>query len=177
MTPLAPGKTISHYRIIEQLGQGGQATAYKAEDTRLNRLVVVKTLLPELAASETARRRFEREARLASALDHPNICAIYDIGEADGLCYIVMPFIAGRTLKQVINNRPLELSFALSLAIQIADALAAAHARGIVHRDVKPSNIIVNEHGQVKVLDFGLAKMIAGEEGGGNSLNDKSMTE
>lgn len=174
MTPLAPGRTISHYRIIEQLGQGGQATAYKAEDMRLNRLVVLKTLLPELAASETARRRFEREARLASVLDHPNICAIFDIGESEGCFYIVMPFIAGRTLKQVVNGQPLEVLSALSIAIQVADALAAAHSRGIVHRDIKPSNIMVNDQGQVKVLDFGLAKMLAGDE---TQDPDKSMTE
>lgn len=177
MLRLEPGQTFSHYRILEQLGQGGQATAYKAEDVRLQRLVVIKTLLPELAATETARRRFEREARLASALDHPNICAIYDIGETEGLCYIVMPFIAGPTLKQVINNRPLAVNAALSIAIQIADALSAAHARGIVHRDIKPSNIIVNEQGQVKVLDFGLAKMIDGNDHHNNLLHDKSMTE
>lgn len=174
MTPLAPGKTLSHYRIIEQLGQGGQATAYKAEDTRLNRLVVIKTLLPELAASQTARRRFEREARLASVLDHPNICAIFDIGESEGWFYIVMPFIAGQTLKQVVNKQPLQILSALSIAIQIADALVAAHSRGIVHRDIKPSNIIVNEQGQVKVLDFGLAKMLGGDE---IYDPDKSVTE
>lgn len=174
MTPLSPGKTLSHYRIIEQLGQGGQATAYKAEDTRLNRLVVVKTLLPELAASQTARRRFEREAKLASVLDHPNICSIFDIGESEGWFYIVMPFIPGRTLKQVVAGQPLELRSALSIAIQIADALVAAHARGIIHRDIKPSNIIVNDQGQVKVLDFGLAKMLGGDE---VYDPDKSMTE
>ena len=109
MAPLAPGTTISHYEIIEQLGQGGQATAYKARDMRLNRLVVLKTLLPEQAASADARRRFEREARLASALDHPNICTIFDIGESNGLYFIVMPFIEGRTLKEVINKQPLEM--------------------------------------------------------------------
>jgi serine/threonine-protein kinase len=175
MTPLAPGTTLSHYRIIEQLGQGGQATAYKAEDTRLHRSVVVKILLPELAATENARRRFEREARLASALDHPNICAIYDIGQTDGLFYIVMPFVAGRTLKQIIAGQPLEILSALSISIQVADAIVAAHARGIVHRDIKPTNIIVNDQGQVKVLDFGLAKMLAGEEG--HPDYDQSMTE
>ncbi len=175
MTPLAPGTIVSHYRIVEQLGQGGQATAYKATDTRLNRSVVIKVLLPELAASENARRRFEREARLASALDHPNICAIYDIGENDGLFYIVMPFIEGRTLKQIIAGQPLETLSALSIAIQVADAIAAAHGRGIVHRDIKPNNIIVNDQGQVKVLDFGLAKMLASDEGGVD--RDKSMTE
>jgi eukaryotic-like serine/threonine-protein kinase len=177
MLRLEPGQIFSHYRILEQLGQGGQATAYKAEDIRLQRLVVIKTLLPELAATESARRRFEREARLASALDHPNICAIFDIGETEGLYYIVMPFIAGPTLKQVINNHPLAVNAALSIAIQIADALSAAHARGIVHRDIKPSNIIVNEQGQVKVLDFGLAKMIEGDDASNSLLHDKSMTE
>jgi eukaryotic-like serine/threonine-protein kinase len=175
MTPLAPGTTLSHYRILAQLGQGGQATAYKAEDTRLHRLVVVKILLPDQAASETARRRFEREARLASALDHPNICAIYDIGESNGLYYIVMPFIEGRTLKQLISGQPLVAMSALSIAIQIADAIASAHARGIVHRDIKPTNVIVNDQGQVKVLDFGLAKMLSGEEE--KVDRDKSMTE
>jgi serine/threonine-protein kinase len=175
MTPLAPGATFSHYRIIEQLGQGGQAIAYKATDTRLDRSVVIKILLPELSSSENARRRFEREAKLASALDHPNICAIYDIGESDGLFYIVMPFAEGRTLKQVISGQPLEILSALSIAVQVADAIAAAHARGIVHRDIKPNNIVVSDQGQVKVLDFGLAKMLSTEETG--AASDKSMTE
>ncbi|HKX30368.1 MAG TPA: protein kinase [Blastocatellia bacterium] len=179
MTPLTPGIRISHYRIIEQLGQGGQATAYKAEDTRLKRLVVIKTLLPELAASESARCRFEREARLASALDHPNICSIYDIGESEGLYYIVMPFIEGRTLKQVIAKQPLEISSALSIAIQVADAIVAAHSRSIIHRDIKPTNIMVNTRGQVKVLDFGLAKMITGDEEAEsqNQDHEKTVTE
>ncbi len=182
MAPLAPGTKLSHYRIIDQLGQGGQATAYKAEDTRLNRLVVLKTLLPDQANSENARRRFEREARLASALDHPNICAIFDVGESNGLYFIVMPFIEGRTLKEIINRQALELRSALSIAIQVADAIAAAHARGIIHRDIKPTNIIVSDQGQVKVLDFGLAKMLEvedaeGGEGKSASNLDRSMTE
>ncbi|MEY4167218.1 MAG: hypothetical protein RIR52_1042 [Acidobacteriota bacterium] len=176
MAPLAPGTTISHYEIIEQLGQGGQATAYKARDRRLNRLVVLKTLLPEQAASENGRRCFEREARLASALDHPNICAIFDVGENGGLYYIVMPFIEGRTLKEVINKHPLELPGALSIAIQVADAIASAHARGIVHRDLKPTNIIVGSDGQIKVLDFGLAKMLESEDDETPGL-DKSLTD
>jgi serine/threonine-protein kinase len=176
MTPLAPGATLSHYRIIEQLGQGGQATAYKAIDTRLDRSVVIKVLLPELASSENARRRFEREAKLASALDHPNICAIYDIGESDGLFYIVMPYAEGRTLKQIISGRPMEILSALSIAVQIADAITTAHARGIVHRDIKPNNIVVNDQGQVKVLDFGLAKMLATDQEAGVDL-DRSVTE
>lgn len=179
MTPLKTGSTLSHYRILGQLGQGGQATAYKAEDTRLERTVVVKTLLPELAQSENARRRFEREARLASALDHPNICAIYDIGHADGWYYIVMPFIPGRTLKEVIGGEPLEPMSALSIATQVAEALTAAHARGIIHRDIKPNNIIVNDEGKVKVLDFGLAKMLSPDENEASAKPDAelSMTE
>lgn len=182
MAPLAPGTKLSHYRIIDQLGQGGQATAYKAEDTRLNRLVVLKTLRQDQASSENARRRFEREARLASALDHPNICAIFDVGESNGLYFIVMPFIEGRTLKEIINRQPLELRSALSIAIQVADAIAAAHARGIIHRDIKPTNIVVSDQGQVKVLDFGLAKMLEVEDENGSddksgSNLDRSMTE
>ena len=176
MTPLAPGATFSHYRIIEQLGQGGQAIAYKAVDTRLDRSVVIKILLPELASSENARRRFEREAKLASALDHPNICAIYDIGESDGLFYIVMPYAEGRTLKHVISGRPMEILSALSIGVQVADAITTAHARGIVHRDIKPNNIVVNDQGKVKVLDFGLAKMLATDQEAGADP-DKSMTE
>jgi serine/threonine protein kinase/tetratricopeptide (TPR) repeat protein len=176
MTPLAPGATFSHYRIIEQLGKGGQAIAYKAVDTRLDRSVVIKILLPELASSENARRRFEREAKLASALDHPNICAIYDIGESDGLFYIVMPYAEGRTLKHVISGRPMEILSALSIGVQVADAITTAHARGIVHRDIKPNNIVVNDQGKVKVLDFGLAKMLATDQEAGADP-DKSMTE
>jgi eukaryotic-like serine/threonine-protein kinase len=177
MLRLEPGKTLSHYRIIEELGQGGQATAWKAEDTRLNRLVVVKTLLPELAATDAARVRFEREARLLSSLDHPNICTVFDYGENDGLVYMVMPFIPGQTVKQLLAadpGKPLELKLALSLITQVAEALVAAHARGIVHRDIKPSNVIVTEQGQVKVLDFGLAKRVDYEDG---MMTDKSVTE
>ncbi|HEV8309031.1 MAG TPA: protein kinase [Methylomirabilota bacterium] len=164
MARLQPGATLSHYRILETLGEGGQATAYKALDLRLSRLVVIKILQSDLAASEAARRRFDREARLCSALDHPNICAVHDVGEEEGLCYIVMQFVEGRTLRQLVAGRSLELLGALSIAIQVADALAAAHARGIAHRDVKPANVIVRPGGQVTVLDFGLAKLLAGED-------------
>lgn len=174
MAPLTPGTTFSHYRIIEQLGKGGQAFAYKAEDLRLNRLVVIKALLPELAATEVARKRFQREARLASALDHPNIATIYDVGETDGTCYIVMQFVEGRTLKEIIAGTPLEIPVALSIAIQIGDALAAAHSRGIIHRDIKPTNIVVSESGQVKVLDFGLAKMLSDDD---SFATEQTMTE
>jgi serine/threonine protein kinase/tetratricopeptide (TPR) repeat protein len=161
MISLDPGRTLSHYLIVEKLGQGGQATAYRAEDLRLNRPVVIKALRPELAESDAARRRFEREACLCSALEHPNICAIYDMGEEDGLIYIVMQLVEGKTLKELLHGRPLETLSALSIAIQIADALAVAHAAGIIHRDVKPTNIMVTPAGQAKVLDFGLAKMLA----------------
>jgi serine/threonine-protein kinase len=167
MLSLAPGKTVSHYRIIETLGHGGQATAYKAEDLRLSRPVVIKALRPELARSDSARRRFEREACLCSALDNPNIQAVYDVGEENGLYYIVLQFVEGPTLRQLMNGRPLESLPALSIAIQIADALAVAHAHGIVHRDLKPANVIVTSGGQAKVLDFGLAKVqaVAREDG------------
>jgi serine/threonine protein kinase/tetratricopeptide (TPR) repeat protein len=161
MISLDPGRTLSHYRIVDKLGQGGQATAYRADDLRLNRPVVIKALRPELAESDSARRRFEREACLCSALEHPNISAIYDMGEEDGLVYIVMQLVEGKTLKELLHGRPLETLAALSLGIQISDALAVAHASGIVHRDIKPTNIMVTPGGQAKVLDFGLAKMLA----------------
>jgi serine/threonine-protein kinase len=163
MAALEPGTALSHYKIVSKLGQGGQATAYRADDLRLNRPVVMKVLRPELAANDAARRRFDREALLCSALDNPNIAAIYDTGEADGHCYIVMQYVEGTTLKELIGGRPLELPTALSIAIQIADALAVAHASGIVHRDIKPSNVIVTSAGQAKVLDFGLAKLLGGQ--------------
>src|SRR5512134_890217 len=169
MTNLRPGTTFSHYRIVDTLGHGGQATAFKAEDLRLNRVVVIKALKPDLATSETARRRFEREAALASALDNPHIQAVYDVGETDGLYYIVLQYVEGPTLKQFMGGRPLDTLSALSIAIQLADALAVAHAAGIAHRDLKPANIIVGPGGQAKVLDFGLAKMLvpdAAEAGG-----------
>jgi len=182
MTPLSPGSTVSHYRILETLGRGGQATAFKAEDLRLNRPVVIKALRPELAASETARRRFEREACLCSALDNPHIQGVYDVGETDGLYYIVLQYIEGPTLKQLLAGRPLEPLSALSIAIQIADALSVAHACGIAHRDLKPANVIVTADGQAKVLDFGLAKMLAAEvvaeEGSpARSPTDEPLTE
>jgi serine/threonine-protein kinase len=165
MAALEAGNLLAHYRILEKLGGGGQGTTYKAEDTRLSRPVVVKILHPDLAGSEGARRRFEREACLCSALDNPNICAIYDVGEADGVAYIVMQYVEGPTLRQLMNGRPLDMLSALSIAIQISDALAVAHSRGIIHRDVKPSNIVVQPGGQAKVLDFGLAKMLEPDDG------------
>jgi serine/threonine-protein kinase len=180
MLHLGPGSTLSHYRIVETLGHGGQATAFKAEDLRLSRPVVIKALRPELASSEAARRRFEREATLCSALDNPHIQAVYDVGEADGLYYIVLQYVEGPTLKQFAGGRPLEPLSALSIAIQLADALAVAHGCGIVHRDLKPANIIVGPGGQARILDFGLAKMLVpepGESGGATPSRDEPLTE
>src|SRR3989442_1793120 len=165
MAALETGSLLAHYRILEKLGGGGQGTTYKAEDTRLSRPVEVKILHPDLAGSEGARRRFEREACLCSALDNPNICAIYDVGEAGGLAYIVMQYVEGPTLRQLMNGRPFDMLSALSIGIQIADGLAVAHSRGIVHRDIKPSNIVVQPGGQAKLLDFGLAKMLEPDDG------------
>jgi serine/threonine-protein kinase len=157
-------KLISHYRLEEELGQGGMGRVHKAYDTTLDRTVVLKLLAPELVAEDESRKRFLREARLASALDHPNICTIFEIAEVDSQYFIAMQYVPGKTLKKVIGGKPLDLDSLLSISLQVGDALASAHAKGIVHRDIKSSNIIITPRGQAKALDFGLAKLLTEKE-------------
>ena len=157
------GSKINQYEILAKLGAGGQGTVYKARDTKLDRTVVIKVLPPDLTAKTANFKRFEREAQLCSQLDHPNICTIFDFQETDGVFYIVMQYVEGKNVRQLVNGRPLELKSALSIAVQVTDALAYTHSRGIIHRDIKAGNVMVTSAGQAKILDFGLAKLMESE--------------
>ena len=171
------GKTLRNYRITDKLGVGGQGAVYKATDTKLGRAVVIKVIPPELSAKQANLKRFEREARLASSLDHPNICTIFDLDEVDGVHFIAMQFVEGKNVRQLVAGRPLELKTAVLIGLQVADALAAAHSRGIIHRDIKSGNVMVTATGQVKVLDFGLAKLLDDTEAVTAGIHRTELTE
>ena len=171
------GTTLGNYKILEKLGAGGQGTVYKAVDSKLGRTLVIKVLPEELVAKEANVKRFEREARLASSLDHPNICTIFDLNVIDNVHFIAMQYIPGRNVRQLVNGKPLQLESALSIAIQVTDALAVAHAQGIIHRDIKAGNVMVNAKGQAKVLDFGLAKLLDDDAARTSGIHHTELTE
>jgi phosphate binding protein len=171
------GKNLLHYEILEKIGAGGQGAVYKARDTKLGRTVVVKVLPPDMTVTQVNLKRFEREAQLASSLDHANICTIFDLGEADGVQFIAMQHVEGKNVRELVNGAPLELASAISIAIQVCDALIAAHQRGIIHRDIKANNVMVLGSGQVKVLDFGLAKLLDAEVGKKQDIDRTQLTE
>jgi serine/threonine-protein kinase len=170
------GKTILHYRILKEIGKGGMGVVYKAEDTKLHRTVAIKALSAELVGDEKARARFLREARAASAIDHPNICTVYEVNEAEDVLFFVMQYIDGKTLKKFVGGRPLPLDQGLEFSLEIADALAEAHRRNVIHRDIKSSNIMLNERNQLKILDFGLAKLVKPSSGSSDSPQTAELT-
>ena len=171
------GRTVSHYEIVEKIGEGGMGVLYKARDTHLDRLVALKVLPPDRVADPERRSRFVQEARAASALNHPHIVTVHDIDEADGVHFIAMEYVEGRTLADAIGRKGLPLRAALQLGAQIADALARAHTQGIVHRDLKPANVMVTARGVAKVLDFGLAKLVETEASEDDTTDLRPLTD